>query len=82
VGLERGPLSLVNTMEELLERNSSGLSLENRDYGRRGSAVLTTPHRKVGTNFVDKRRSLSLNSSLVESGHRVCLLVSLFVSLF
>jgi hypothetical protein len=30
-GLERGPLSLVSTIEELLGRNSSGSSLENRD---------------------------------------------------
>jgi hypothetical protein len=35
VGLERGPLSLVSTVEELLERKSSGSSLENREYGRR-----------------------------------------------
>jgi hypothetical protein len=33
VDLERGPLSLVNTIEELLERKSSGSGLENRDYG-------------------------------------------------
>jgi hypothetical protein len=33
VGLERGPLSLVSTIEELLER-SSGSGLENREYGR------------------------------------------------
>jgi hypothetical protein len=32
--LERGPLSLVSTSEELLER-SSGFGLENREYGRR-----------------------------------------------
>jgi hypothetical protein len=32
VGLERGPLSLVSTIEELLERKSSSSSLENRDY--------------------------------------------------
>jgi hypothetical protein len=31
VGLERGPLSLVRTTEELLERNSSGSDQENRD---------------------------------------------------
>jgi hypothetical protein len=37
VGLEQGPLSLVSTIEELLGRNTSGLALENRDYGRRGS---------------------------------------------
>jgi hypothetical protein len=30
-GLERGPLSLVRTTEELLGRNSSGSGLENRD---------------------------------------------------
>jgi hypothetical protein len=34
LGLERGPLSLVSTTEELLERNSSGSGLENQDYGR------------------------------------------------
>jgi hypothetical protein len=35
VGLERGPLSLVSTIEELLGRNSSGSGLKIRDYGRR-----------------------------------------------
>jgi hypothetical protein len=34
VGLERGPLSLVSTIEELLERNNSDSGLENREYGR------------------------------------------------
>jgi hypothetical protein len=42
VGLERSPLSLVSTIQELLGRKSSGSTLENRDYGRRGSAALTT----------------------------------------
>jgi hypothetical protein len=35
VGLEQGPLSLVSTTEELLERKSSGYGLESREYGRR-----------------------------------------------
>jgi hypothetical protein len=35
VGLERGPLSLVSTTEELLERKRSCSSLETREYGRR-----------------------------------------------
>jgi hypothetical protein len=30
-GLERGPLSLVITTEELLEKRNSGSGLENRD---------------------------------------------------
>jgi hypothetical protein len=42
VGLERGPLSLVITIEELLERKSTDSGLENRDYGRTGTAALTT----------------------------------------
>jgi hypothetical protein len=33
-GLERGPLSLVNTTEELLGRKSSGSDLEIREYSR------------------------------------------------
>jgi hypothetical protein len=35
VGLERGPLSLVSTTEELLGRESSSFGLENREYGSR-----------------------------------------------
>jgi hypothetical protein len=35
VGLERGPLSLVSTTEELLGRKSSSSGLEIREYGRR-----------------------------------------------
>jgi hypothetical protein len=32
--LERGPLSLVSTIEELLEREGIGSGLEIREYGR------------------------------------------------
>jgi hypothetical protein len=35
VVLERRPLSLVSTTEELLEIKSSGCGQENREYGRR-----------------------------------------------
>jgi hypothetical protein len=35
VGLERGQLSLVSTIGELLGRKSSGSGLEIREYGRR-----------------------------------------------
>jgi hypothetical protein len=34
VVLERGPLSLASTTEELLGRNNSGSGLENREYSR------------------------------------------------
>jgi hypothetical protein len=47
VGLERGPLSLVSTIEELLERKGRGFGLENQDYGHRGSATLTTWHSSI-----------------------------------
>jgi hypothetical protein len=35
VCLERGPLGLMSTNEELLEKESSSSGLENREYGRR-----------------------------------------------
>jgi hypothetical protein len=38
VGLEQGALSLVSTIEELLEKKSSGSGLESREYGRRDFA--------------------------------------------
>jgi hypothetical protein len=73
VGLERGPLSLVSTNEELLGRNSSGSGLENREYGRR------YPSRwPRGTLYPQKLALIShtsggrsVDSSLPDSGHRV-----------
>jgi hypothetical protein len=40
VGLERGPLSLVSTTEELLGRKRSGCGLEIREYVRRNPSRL------------------------------------------
>jgi hypothetical protein len=47
----RGPLSLVSTSEELLGRESSGSGLESREYGRKGSASLTTRHPSIGKSW-------------------------------
>jgi hypothetical protein len=63
VGLERGPLSLVNTTEDLLGRKSSGPGLENQEYGRRDPSRYVTP-------FYPKKSALT---SLTSSGRYVCI---------
>jgi hypothetical protein len=77
VGLERGPLSLVSSLEKLLRRKSSGSGLENREYCRGRSAALSTRHPlslKVRNNFADMRWSLADSAHGVQfSASRKCL---------
>jgi hypothetical protein len=47
VGLERGPPSLLSTIEELLGRKIETVDIENQDYGLRGSASLNTRHPSI-----------------------------------
>jgi hypothetical protein len=63
----------VSTIEELLERKSSGSGIENREYSRRISHVdhVAPSARNVGTNFTNKRRLLGRYSFLADSGHGV-----------
>jgi hypothetical protein len=44
VDLERGPLSLVSSIEELVGRKRRGSGQESRDYGCNGYVALVTRH--------------------------------------
>jgi hypothetical protein len=57
VGLERGPLSLMSTTEELLGTKSSGDGLEIREYGHRDPS-----HQPRGTLYKKKLAPTSLTS--------------------
>jgi hypothetical protein len=61
VGLERGPLSLVSTTEELLDKKvaAPGQKSENTDVGIRRANHATPPlSARVGTNFASHSVSI------------------------
>jgi hypothetical protein len=64
VGLQWGPLSLVSTIEKLLERKSCFSGLENRDYGRRGFAALNTRDVSIRKSWHYLRRQAVVSRSV------------------
>jgi hypothetical protein len=68
VGLERGPLSLVSTIEELFERKSSGFGLE---YGRgdplRWPRHMFYPEKLALTSPTSAGRSVSIVRSRTQA---------------
>jgi hypothetical protein len=71
VCLERGPLSLVSTTEELLGRKSSGTGLENREYGRRDPSrwplVILYPQKLALTSTTSGGRSVGIVRSRTQA---------------
>jgi hypothetical protein len=69
--LERGPLSLVNTTEELLGRNSSGSGLESRGYGSgdplRWPRDILYPQKLALTSPTNGGRSVGIVSSRAQA---------------
>jgi hypothetical protein len=57
VGMERGPLSLVSTTEELFGRNSSASGLESQEYDRRnadcGHGVFSFANLKLNGSYYE-----------------------------
>jgi hypothetical protein len=66
VALERGPLSLVSTIEELLERKSSGSGLEKREYDRGDPRDTLYPQKSALTSPTSGGRSVGIVRSRTE----------------
>jgi hypothetical protein len=71
VGLERGPLNLVSTTQELLGRKRSGSGLENREYGRRDPSRWPRgtlyPQKLALTSLTSGGRSVGIVSSRTQA---------------
>jgi hypothetical protein len=82
VGLKRGPLSLVSTTEDLLERKISDSGLENREYGCRDPSSwprgILYPQKLALTWPTSGSRSFCIVHSRTQTTEFVCLFVCLF----
>jgi hypothetical protein len=71
VGLERGPISLVSTTEELFGRNTSGFALESREYGRRDPSRWPSgtlyPQKLALTSVTSRCRSVGIVRSRTQA---------------
>jgi hypothetical protein len=81
MGLERGPLSLVSTTEELLDKKVAApvSKTENTTVRIRHAGHVAPSVRKSWQHFADKRRSLGRYSSLADPDHEVFLYVTRFL---
>jgi hypothetical protein len=81
MGMERGPLSLVSTIEELLGRKGSGSGLEIREYGSRVPSrwpcVTPFPQKLALTSPTKGGRSVGIVRSRTQTTEFVFLSVSL-----
>jgi hypothetical protein len=81
VGLERSPLSLVSTIEELHGRESGGSGLETREYDRRDQSCSPSgplyPQTLALTSPTSGGRSVGIVRSLTQAMEFSLLLVRL-----
>jgi hypothetical protein len=86
MGLERDPLSLVSTIEELLGRKSSGSGLQSQEYARRDpsrwSRGTLHPQKLALTSPTSSCRSVGLICSQTQTTEFsfICIIVSFLIS--